>query len=1044
MREEVRVLFVEDVEADAAVALRELIRAGFIVDARRVDREEDFRRELGGFKPHIVLGEFNMPRFDGMRALAIAQASHPEIPFVFLSGTIGEECTIRALKQGASDCVLKDNLVRLPPAVQKAINESRVAAEKGRAKTELQELDLRFQATFEQAAVGIAHVDLAGRIIRANGRLGEILGYSRAELVGRNVKELALREDRENTMELGARLRAGDLDKLRKERQYRRKDSSLAWVSVTTSIMRDPEGVPQCEISVFEDVTANKRAEQLLRLEHTMAQRLADAGNASEGLRAAIHAVCETERWECGRYFHLDADSQVLRFADAWGIPDGAVQQFIAKSRELTYAPGVGLAGKVWQSKEPIWATDITRDTRVAQSALARNIGMHGAFVFPIMSEGRTIGVLAFVSREVREPEDRLLQSVRVIGHQIGQFMVRMAQQEYIARLNRIYAVLSGINAAIVRIRDREQLFQEACRIAIEAGQFRMAWIGVVDRETMLVKPVASAGDVRGFFDSAPLALIETKPGGHGLAGRAVRDMKPMVSNDVMNDPQRLMKKECEERGIKSLSVIPLIVGAKAMGVLALYAGDIGFFDDEEMRLLLELANDIAFALDHIEKAERLNYLAYYDPLTGLANATLFRERLARFIGTARDAGDKLALGLMDVDRFKTVNDSLGRQAGDELLKQIARRLSGFSKDLGEIARVAADHFAIVLPHVGRADDAARLIEQRLADTFGAPFRVGDADLRRSAKAGIALYPDDGVDADTLFKNAEAALKKAKETNEPYLFYTQKLNERVAERLSLENKLRLALEKRQFVLHYQPKVDTHTRRIVGVEALIRWMSPEQGLVAPLDFIPLLEEMGLILDVGAWALGQAVRDHRHWLEQGLNAPRVAVNVSAIQLRRPNFVKIVEEAISQGATPHGLDLEITESLLMEEITSNIEKLKAFRDLGVNVAIDDFGTGYSSLGYLAKLPVQSVKIDRSFIITMLKEPANMTLVSTMVSMGHSLKLKVVAEGVDLDEQAQELARLRCDQMQGHLFSSAIPIDEMAALLRADRGAMIAQKLT
>ncbi len=247
--------------------------------------------------------------------------------------------------------------------------------------------------------------------------------------------------------------------------------------------------------------------------------------------------------------------------------------------------------------------------------------------------------------------------------------------------------------------------------------------------------------------------------------------------------------------------------------------------------------------------------------------------------------------------------------------------MSGHSKESSEIARVAADRFPVVLPRIGRGDNVARLAEQRLADAFGMPFVLGAEELRVSAKVGIAMFPEDGADAETLFKNAEAALNKAKESNEPYLFYTQKLTERVAERLSLENQLRQALEKNEFVLHYQPKVETQTRRIIGVEALIRWMSPERGLVPPLEFIPLLEETGLILEVGEWALREAVRDHAYWTENAPRAPRVAVNVSSIQLRRPNFVEIVKEAIIQGATPHGLDLEITESVLMEEVAANL---------------------------------------------------------------------------------------------------------------------------
>src|SRR5262249_33455662 len=243
------------------------------------------------------------------------------------------------------------------------------------------------------------------------------------------------------------------------------------------------------------------------------------------------------------------------------------------------------------------------------------------------------------------------------------------------------------------------------------------------------------------------------------------------------------------------------------------------------------------------------------------------------------------------------------------------------------------------------------------------------------------------------------------------LFYTRSLTARVAEELSLENQLRRAIENREFVLHYQPKVDTQTRRLVGVEALIRWMSPDRGMMPPMDFIPMLEETGMILEVGEWALGQAVRDHGYWREQGVPAPRVAVNVSSIQLRRPGFVQMVEKAIAQGAQPHGIDLEITESILMEEITATIEKLRALRALGASVAIDDFGTGYSSLGYLAKLPVQSLKIDRSFIITMLKEPDVMALVSTIISLARSLRLTACAEGVDSEDQANFLRLARCD---------------------------------
>jgi diguanylate cyclase (GGDEF)-like protein/PAS domain S-box-containing protein len=607
----------------------------------------------------------------------------------------------------------------------------------------------------------------------------------------------------------------------------------------------------------------------------------------------------------------------------------------------------------------------------------------------------------------------------------------RKEAENKIGRLNRVYMVLSGINALIVRAPHRDELFREACRIAVEHGQFRMAWVGLADRETNRVKPVASDGEVRGFFDSAPLAATDSGGKGQGMAWRAIRGKTPVILNDIQKDPHTSMKQQCLERGINSLAMLPLVVDGEGTAVLALYAGEAGFFDDEEMKLLLELAGDISFALEHIKKSEQVDYLAFYDSLTGLANRTLFHERLVQHVAAANAEGRRVGLVIFDLERFRTINDTLGRHAGDALLKQIAERMVQFT-ERARVARIGGDHFAVVVPDVRSGEEFARRTETRTGQFFGAPFNLGDTELRVSAKVGVAMFPDDASDADTLFRNAEAALKRAKASGEKFLFYTQEMTERVAEKLSLENKLRQALEKDEFVLHYQPKVDLQTRRIVGVEALIRWQDPQRGLVAPGDFIPLLEETGLILPVGSWALKRAARDHRSWVERGLEAPRVAVNVSPIQLRQRDFVAVVEQAILEGVAPTAIDLEITESLIMDDVKGNIAKLNAVRQLGVTIGIDDFGTGYSSLGYLAKLPVQSLKIDRSFIVAMQNDADAMTLVSTIISLAHSMRLKVVAEGVETEEQATFLRLLRCDQMQGYLFSKPLPMEALLDLMR------------
>ncbi|OLC48188.1 MAG: hypothetical protein AUH80_03515 [Chloroflexi bacterium 13_1_40CM_4_65_16] len=867
-----RVLLAEDVAADAELEIREIKRAGLRVSHRIVDSEKDFIRALREFAPDVILSDFSMPQFDGMEALRLAKELAPDIPFIFVSGTLGEEYAIRALKNGATDYVVKSNLARLSAAVERALAEAKLLRE-------------------------------------------------------RRQTEAALEIARERLQEREAGLRRAQL------------------MAKLAHVITGPDG----SFESWSDTLPALIGTQLLSMPRSTRKWL-DIVHPED--REALRAK-SIEAGATGR--RVDIEYRLRREGAEWIH----VRQVI---EPLGGQPDPGSAERWFCTLQ-----DITDQKRA---------------------------------------------------------------EERIKRLNRVYAMLSGINTLIVRVRQREELYREACRMAVEAGQFRMAWIGVVDQQSGLVKPVASAGEVGDFFESAPLAVIENKPGGHGLAGRVIRGKKPMLSNDIRNDPQRLMRKELDERGINSLAVIPLIVGDEAIGVLALYAAEAGAFDNEEMRLLLELAGDISFALGHIEKAEKLEYLAYYDPLTGLANRSLFLERLQQQVIAAGSSQRRLAVSIVDIERFKAINDAYGRQAGDELLRQLADRIKSAGPDPTRVARIGPDHFAIV-SDVENEDDVGRLTEQRLATCLGPAFRLDGRELRLSARVGIAMYPGDGGHAEALFANAEAALKKAKATGERYLFFAPAMTERIHENLSLENKLREALDKEEFVLHYQPKVDVENRGIVGVEALIRWQSPELGLVPPMKFIPLLEETGLILQVGSWALRRAALDHRAWAERGLKPPRVAVNVSPIQLRQRDFVRDVEHAIMKGIAPVGIDLEITESLIMQDIHATIEKLILLRKLGVQVAIDDFGTGYSSLSYLAKLPVQTLKIDRSFVIAMLEDPNTTTLVHTMITLAHSFQLKVVAEGVESEDQANMLRLLGCDQMQGYLFSKPVPVEALIALL-------------
>jgi diguanylate cyclase (GGDEF)-like protein/PAS domain S-box-containing protein len=595
--------------------------------------------------------------------------------------------------------------------------------------------------------------------------------------------------------------------------------------------------------------------------------------------------------------------------------------------------------------------------------------------------------------------------------------------------LNRVYAMLSEINSLIVHVNDQDELFKQACQIAVALGEFRIAMLCRIDSDTGKIVPIASAGNETLITNIKDL-LTSDKDVSQTLLARAFREKQAMVSNDSLNDPEVLFGKEYAQCGVSSMAVLPLIVADEAVGVIALYSSEIEFFHEEEMNLLVELANDISFAIDHIAKQEKLNYLAYYDELTGLANRSLFSERVAQHIRSAVRSGHKVALCLFDLERFKSINDSLGRQAGDELLRLAANWFADYAQDVNLLSRIDADHFAIVLPEIGQDGPSAYLIEKMGIAFNEHPFHLNNADFRIATKMGIALFPDDGANVDTLFKNAEAALKKAKLGSDRYLFYTQKMNAAVASKLMLENQLRQAIDNEEFVLHYQPKVNIASGKVNCAEALIRWNDPLTGLVPPAKFIPILEETGLIYEVGRWALRQAIADNLRWRKIGLPAIRVAVNVSALQLQRQDFIAEVEQAIAiDPRAAEGLELEITESMIMKDIEHNIASLNSLRAMGITIAIDDFGTGFSSLSYLSKLPVDTLKIDRSFVIEMTTGPKGLALVSTIITLAHAFKLNVIAEGVETQEQSNLLKTLDCDEIQGFLYSKAVPFKEFEA---------------
>ncbi|MCF8179683.1 MAG: EAL domain-containing protein, partial [Sulfuritalea sp.] len=430
---------------------------------------------------------------------------------------------------------------------------------------------------------------------------------------------------------------------------------------------------------------------------------------------------------------------------------------------------------------------------------------------------------------------------------------------------------------------------------------------------------------------------------------------------------------------------------------------------------------------DRQQAEDRMRHMANHDALTGLPNRRLLHDRMRQAMALAHRSEHKLAVLFIDLDRFKTVNDSLGHASGDLLLQDVARRLAGALREGDTVARLGGDEFVIVLPELASSNDVAQ-VAHKLTELFAREFAVKDIEIHVTPSIGIAVYPDDGKDVETLTRNADAAMYHAKEMGRNnYQFFTEQMNAVASQRFALESNLHKALERNELLLYYQPRIAIDTRRVCGFEALLRWQHPERGMISPADFIPLAEDTNLIIPIGEWALQEACRQNIAWQRAGYPALPIAVNLSPQQFRQRDLVELVERAlVSSGMDPRYLELEITEGSLMQTTELTLETLKRLSALGIGLSIDDFGVGYSSLNYLKRFPVNQLKIDQSFVRDIATDPDDAAIVTAIIGLAKSLHLSVVAEGVETEEQLAFVAQSGCNEAQGYFFSPPIPAAE------------------
>ena len=532
---------------------------------------------------------------------------------------------------------------------------------------------------------------------------------------------------------------------------------------------------------------------------------------------------------------------------------------------------------------------------------------------------------------------------------------------------------------------------------------------------------------------------IEGVPVGPRAAssGTAAYRREVVVVADVMSDPLwQDYKDHAVELGFRSCWSTPVLSHQGAVvGILAMHAKEPREPTDAEMALI-DVATRIAgIAIERKLAEDRIQFMANHDALTGLPNRALLEDRLSQAILHAQRHDHWVTTLFADIDNFKLVNDGLGHNAGDELLKIVAKRMSDCLRATDTVARLGGDEFVIILPDQPKNADAISQTVRKLQTAISEPIRLDGRDVTITTSVGVASYPVDSADVDTLLAAADAAMYRAKEIGrDNFQFYTPELNIQVHGKFLLQEELRSAVARSEFVLHYQPQVDLRSGRLFAVEALIRWNHPKLGLIAPLKFIPSAEETGLIVPIGDWVLNEACRQNKAWQNAGLPPMVVCVNVSARQFKEKNLTARVANALkASGLEGKYLELEVTESLIMQDLDLAIVTMEELKGLGVHLSIDDFGTGYSSLSALKTFPVSRLKIDKSFIEGLLANENDKAVTSAVISLARKLNLRVIAEGVENDAQADFLRDINCDEMQGYLFSKPLPAREIEELLKA-----------
>ncbi len=857
--------------------------------------------------------------------------------------------------------------------------------ERHRSEVAERESEQRFRTLFEQAQVGMAFAGLDGRISSVNPAFCEWLGYTETELHGLSMADITHPDDVEATADASRRMMAGEAQSLRFDKRFIRKDGQALWADVNARVVKDESGKPLHFQTVAVDIRDRKRSEVLQAARFAVTHALVTSPGWEAAASRVLEGLCEALDWELAEYWEVDSAREAIHFVTSWKRPGRDTSAYQATAPGAAYKRSEGLAGRVWQGGVPVSVTGLETDDSV-RGAAAAAAGLHGIAGFPVRSGRRVVGMISLHTWAARDLDEGLVAVMNDVGSQIGEFVERKRAEVALQDSEkRMRSVLDNVSDGLATI-DSTGMIETANPAVVKLFGY--------EEQELVGQP-------------AEILIATTHRSGftNYLQHRLTLDIPISAAHESMG-----------KRKGGSLFPLEFVVSSMHVGARHLFVATM---------------RDISERKAH---TDALEYQALHDALTGLPNRSLFGDRLRQALLSARRNQNMFGVLLLDLDRFKDINDALGHDRGDTLLQEVTARLRGVLRATDTVARLGGDEFAVLTTDAKHPDDIVATARKILAALEG-PFAIADQMVETGASIGIALYPVHGDDPTTLLRRADVAMYVAKRSGGGHALYAPEQEAQTLRRSGLAGELRRSIPQGELVLQYQPQATLATGAIRSVEALVRWNNPREGMLPPDRFLPMAEEMGIIHPLTAWVLDNALAQLSRWIAAGLDVS-MSVNVSPRCIEDHSLEEMVARALETSKVdPQRLTLEITEGVAMAAAAA--KSLARLSEMHVRLSLDDFGTGYSSLLYLMRLPVDEIKIDRSFVSDLATDPDSGAIVRSAVGLGHNLGLRVVAEG--LQDRAAETILLEagCDAAQGFLIGRPMDEAEITALLREQAGA-------